>query len=211
MWPLRKLGEVAEISIGRTPFRQNPDYWTDSLERPFCTIADMSDFLVHPRREGVTELAERDKKAKRVPAGSLMLSFKLTLGRVGVAAIDLFPNEAIAHISPDTREIRQEYLAYALRTVDFDSLANDAAKGKTLNKGSLAELEIVVPDLELQQAIVDRLDRVDNLARAAADFASTAARMRDSAIWAVLTDPANIDVLDQQLLARMSRNVGDAT
>ena len=101
-WTDAALGDVAEIAIGRTPPRDEPRYWTNDLTRPFCTIADMGDGTILPGREGVTEAAEVDGKAKRMPAGSLLLSFKLTIGRVGIAGVDLFPNEAIARVEPKT-------------------------------------------------------------------------------------------------------------
>lgn len=211
VWPTVKLGDIAEIEIGRTPLRSNPDYWTDDLTRPFCTIADMSEYNVHPRREGVTELAEKDKKAKRVPAGALLLSFKLTLGRVAVAAVDLFPNEAIAHIKVRENLAVQAFVAYALQTVDFDFLANDAAKGKTLNKASLAEIEIPCPDLATQERVVAELARFDDLVTAAAEFAASAKRTRDAAMWGVMTDPSTLDGLSSgiQGLADSSTNPDD--
>ena len=58
------LGEIVDISIGRTPPRGDERYWTPELVRPFCTIADMNGGrLVSPTREGVTEAAELKRKA----------------------------------------------------------------------------------------------------------------------------------------------------
>ena len=88
-WEATTLGEVADLIVGRTPPRKDERYWTVDLERPFCTIADMGAIDVLPEREGVTEAAEIEGKAKRVPAGSLLMSFKLTIGRVSDVTITM--------------------------------------------------------------------------------------------------------------------------
>jgi hypothetical protein len=124
------LGEIADISIGRTPSRSDPSYWTTDLERPFCSIADIGPGrLISPSREGVTKKAVAEGKAKRVPARSLLMSFKLTIGRTGITATDVYPNEAIAWIKPhDEDETSQEFLRIVLPTLDFDSTSELPSK-----------------------------------------------------------------------------------
>lgn len=94
-WRETTLGEVATRTIGRTPPRNDPSMWSTDTERPFVTIADLGPNRSVTAREGVSELAEARGYAKRFPAGSLLLSFKLSIGRVGVADRDVFTNEAI--------------------------------------------------------------------------------------------------------------------
>lgn len=145
MAPTIALEDVALLDIGRTPPRDNAAYWTTDLERPFCTIADLTPGETRPTREGVTELAETTGKAKRFAAGTLLMSFKLTIGRISLAAVDLFPNEAIVAIKPRPG-VRKDYLELALASTAWEKLANSAVKGKTLNKKSLARLP--VPNLK---------------------------------------------------------------
>jgi type I restriction enzyme S subunit len=166
-WREVTLGEIAEIVIGRTPPRDKLEYWTDNMDRPFCTIADMTDATVIPRREGVTTLAELEGKARRVPAGSLLMSFKLTLGRVGFAGIDLFPNEAIAWLRCAVPDVSERYLALWLSALDMDEFAGRAVKGKTLNGPSLRALPVIVPPLDEQRRIVDVITAVDEAIEAA--------------------------------------------
>src|SRR6185437_1880123 len=80
-WKQMHLGEIADLTICRTPPRKEASYWTSDLERPFCSIAELGGRSpIDPVTEGVTEAAERDGKAKRVPAGSLLMTFKLSIG-----------------------------------------------------------------------------------------------------------------------------------
>lgn len=160
-WAQVTLGEIASITIGRTPPRNDSRYWTTSLERPFCTIADLTSHTV-PTREGVTDLAEKEGKARRAPQGSLLFSFKLTIGRVGFAGVDLFPNEAIAIINPLADEIDKRYLGLALEMQDWATAGARAVKGNTLNRQSLEAIPIPLPPLSEQRRIVDIVASIDH-------------------------------------------------
>lgn len=172
------LGQLAQLEIGRTPSRSRQDYWTSELDRPFCTIASMRSRNIVPKVEGVTALAEREGKAKRVPAGSLLMSFKLTLGKVGFAAHDLFPNEAIVWVEPhEPPKLPTTYLAPILETTDFTKLTGEAVKGKTLNKGSLARIPVPLAsddDVARLAGLTERADSFAEAARATAGAASAA-------------------------------------
>lgn len=178
-WRRSTLGEVADIVIGRTPPRNDPRYWTTDLSRPFCTIADMTASSVNPQREGVTKLAVREGKARPVPPGGLLLSFKLSIGRVGFAARTLYPNEAIAWLRPRNRDVDPRYLAYWLEHEDLTTNASRAVKGQTLNSSSLQQIPVEFPPLCHQRRIVDLIGRLDQLqvALSALSRAATAARL----------------------------------
>lgn len=168
-WEIRNLGEISTRVIGRTPPRKEPRFWTDDAnERPFISIASMKRRLVSCASEGVTQAAEREGKAKRVPVGSLILSFKLSLGKVGITERDVFTNEAIAWIQPDSCVLR-DFLALALENTDWDSLGRRAIKGKTLNSESLDAVRIPLPPLPDQSRIVDLFASVDAAIEAVED------------------------------------------
>jgi restriction endonuclease S subunit len=160
-WLVRTLGDVADIRIGRTPPRKEARYWTTDLTRPFCTIADMDGRVIMPQGEGVTEVAVAEGKAKRVPAGSLLLSFKLTIGRVGFAGRDVFPNEAIAWVEPKVESLLSGYLGLWLGSADLEASTGRAVKGMTLNSASLRAIPVAIPPLAEQQRIVRLIDGLD--------------------------------------------------
>lgn len=102
-------------------------------------------------------------RGKIVKAGTLLVSFKLTLGRLAFAGCDLRTNEAIAALSiREAKRVSKEYLYWFLTYFDWDKAAEgeDKVKGKTLNKAKLKELPIVLPPLEEQRRIVAVLDEV---------------------------------------------------
>ncbi len=186
-WTEALLGQVAVIRIGRTPPRQDSRYWTSDLERPFCSIADMTGTFVRPMREGVTSIAESQGKAKRVPAGSLLLSFKLTIGRVGYAAVDLFPNEAIAWLDPDTRLLDKHYLGLWLGHQDLRATSGRAVKGQTLNARSLRAIPVAFPSLTEQRHIADLVESVDEATETAKRAEAALSSLRVSLLEELLS------------------------
>ena len=161
-WEVTTLGDLANLQIGKTPPRKESRYWTDDLTHPFCTIADMAERVVHPSREGVTQAAIDDGKARLIKAGTLLMSFKLTIGRVGFAGTDLFPNEAIVAIEPNPLLASPEFLYCFLGTQDLTGGSNRAVKGATLNSRSLAEIGVPLPQSDEQNRIVDLIGSVDS-------------------------------------------------
>lgn len=133
------------------------------------------------------------------------MSFKLTLGRIGIAGSDLFPNEAIAWIVPDTDVVDQSFLGYALEVVDFDALASDAAKGKTLNKKSLGEIELSIPPIPDQLDIVRLLDLIERVFASSRELSEAIRTLRRSAVLSAVGsgDPQDLELL-VDLLSRMA-------
>src|SRR4051794_9767092 len=94
-WPIVPAGSVARIEIGGTPSRSNHAYWSDGDGHPWLSIADLSTKWVYHTAEQITDAGVRYSNVKPVPMGTPVMSFKLTVGRVGLAARDMFTNEAI--------------------------------------------------------------------------------------------------------------------
>lgn len=175
-WQTKALGELCEIELGKTPARGNASFWDEKRETSnvWLSIADLlkaEDNVVFDSKEYVS-----DKGAaicKFVPKGTLLVSFKLTLGRLAFAGRDLFTNEAIAALTIfNERELSKEFLFYCLTFFDWVKAAeNDVKlKGMTLNKAKLKVMPVSFPPLPEQQRIVGILDDAfEGLARAKAN------------------------------------------
>jgi type I restriction enzyme S subunit len=163
-WVTKPLGELCRIEIGGTPPRGVSKFWDEkkTTSNVWLSIADMPKTL-HSRISSSAEHLsdEGAKRVKIVKAGTLLVSFKLTLGRLGYADIDLRTNEAIAALELfDEGLWNSEYLYWYLTFFDWQKAAEgeDKIKGKTLNKAKLAVLPVLVPPLLEQQRIVAILD-----------------------------------------------------
>lgn len=192
-WKFARLGDVSTLQIGRTPPRSEEKYWSTELERPFCTIADMNGRHCRPVREGVTELAEQEGKAKRMSAGTLLMSFKLTIGRVAFADCDLFPNEAIVSILPDRRAVTAEFLYYFLGSQDLTRESGQAVKGKTLNGASLRSIEVILPSLEEQREIINLIDAVERQIESVDSQRDAALKFRSGVLSELLSGERLLD------------------
>ena len=90
-----KLGDVCEINIGKTPSRSEMSYWNGIF--PWLSISDMKEKFLCVTKERITEEAIQRLKMKIVPKGTVVMSFKLSIGKVAILSEDMYTNEAIAN------------------------------------------------------------------------------------------------------------------
>lgn len=115
-------------------------------------------------KECVTKSAALGPAGRLVAPGTLLLSFKLSVGKAGFARIPMYTNEAIAALPiKDNSRIDGGYLYWALRRADLLRDADDAAMGKNLNKKKLASIEVPLPPVAEQKRIAAVLDQADAL------------------------------------------------
>ena len=157
------LQQICDIQIGKTPSRSVPEYWGGEL--PWVTISDFAaGRIVTTTQERITRIGAAKSGLKRIPRGTLLLSFKLSLGKRALSGCDLFTNEAIAALHVLDHDVAdRDYLYWALGSIDYDRLVDRAAKGKTLNKAKLKILKIPLPPLAEQKRIAAILDAADAL------------------------------------------------
>jgi type I restriction enzyme, S subunit len=162
-WPATRLGDVAEIAIGGTPSRSRPEFWAKSPEpegHPWASIADLSVRKVTQTKERITDLGVRHSNVKPVEPGTVLMSFKLTIGRTAFAGVHLYTNEAIAAFRPRP-QLDPEFLYHALPLAALSGDADVAIKGMTLNKAKLVDLPLRLPPLAEQRKIAAILSSVD--------------------------------------------------
>lgn len=166
-WPTVALGEVCEIVVGRTPPRRESEFWVGGTE-PWLSIADMNQGArITETKEKITASAAR--AGKRIAEGTVLLSFKLSIGKVAVAGIPLFTNEAIAALPiRDPEVLDADYLRHALASRDLTSESNRAAMGSTLNRAMLSAILFPLPPLAEQRRIAAILNRAEELRSARA-------------------------------------------
>jgi type I restriction enzyme S subunit len=157
-WEWRTLSELATYSIGRTPPRGDSSFWNDGHTN-WVSIADMTQYgTITSTKETVSELAANKIFRQRiVPIGSILMSFKLTIGKVSWAGIPCFHNEAIISMRPPESDLRN-YLFRFLPYFAKLQTSNNAIKGKTLNSAQISAIPIAVPPPSEQRAIVEKVD-----------------------------------------------------
>jgi len=154
-WEVKRLGEICQIEMGRTPPRLNAAFWGAGYK--WLSIADLKAKVINESKEEITPLAAADMRI--VCKGTLLMSFKLSIGRLGFAGCDLYTNEAIC--SFNSLKASSDFIYYILGRTDFSLYGKQAVKGYTLNKESLKMVEILLPKAEEQAAIAVILSDMD--------------------------------------------------
>lgn len=160
-WKWCKFGELVDCSMGKTPPRAEPVWWQNDIH--WVSISDMKDYgHISYTKEMVSQKALEEKFGGISTKGTLLMSFKLTVGRTSILDIDAVHNEAIISIYPyvDTENYFRDYLFYILPIVTQWGDSKNAIKGKTLNSKSIANLMIPLAPLNELQRIVAKIEEV---------------------------------------------------
>ena len=160
-WKWCKFGELVDCSMGKTPPRAEPVWWQNDIH--WVSISDMKDYgHISYTKEMVSQKALEEKFGGISTKGTLLMSFKLTVGRTSILDIDAVHNEAIISIYPyvDTENYFRDYLFYILPIVTQWGDSKNAIKGKTLNSKSIANLMIPLAPLNELQRIVAKIEEL---------------------------------------------------
>ncbi len=158
-WEWKKLDSLVEVNIGKTPKRSNKEYFLG--DKVWLSIRDLKYDYISNSNEKITDEAIISSNMKIVPKGTLLMSFKLTLGKTAFADCDLYTNEAIASLPiKDNTLLSKYFLKYSINIIDLEKEVDNAVKGKTLNKQKIKNLDIPLPPLKEQKRIVVKLDNI---------------------------------------------------
>ena len=153
------LGEIAEINMGFTPSTNKKEYWEDGTYH-WLSIADMGKKYLSETNKKITKQAIRNKQI--VKRDTLVMSFKLTIGKLAILKEDMFTNEAIASFNWKTEEISTEYMYFYLNSINILKYGSQAAKGITLNTETLHTIPVYLPSHDKQEEIVEILLSFNN-------------------------------------------------
>ncbi|ALX10190.1 type I restriction endonuclease subunit S [Burkholderia cepacia JBK9] len=162
-WQWCRFGQLCSFSAGRTPSRKEQKYWNTG-DYPWFSIADLQHGrVVSTSRETVSESAREEIfKSDPTPAGSLLMSFKLTIGKLCLLGVDAYHNEAIVTIEPFS-DILKDYFFKCLNGFDLSAGNKAAIKGNTLNQDSISNILIALPPKAEIQRIVAKVDELMTL------------------------------------------------
>lgn len=146
-WKFEKFGERYNITIGKTPPREETNWFTKNEEFSidWSSIADIRKgmFLQRTSEQLTNEAIDRFHIVK-LPKRTILLSFKLTVGLVAITTQEFTAtNEAIAHFI--CRQSELEYLYMFLKNYDYNRLGNTSSIGNAINSKIIRKMNLVVP------------------------------------------------------------------
>ena len=157
-WDKYLLGDISTIGKGFTPSTSNPDYWEGNLK--WLSIADMNQGkYINQTTKKIT--FEGSKNKEPIKKGTLLMSFKLSIGKLGILNEDMYTNEAICNFQWKNKKIMTEYMYYYLSSINILKYGSQAAKGITLNNETLSTIPVLLPSIEEQNKIIDILSNLD--------------------------------------------------
>ena len=190
------LDELFEVQIGRTPPRKESEWFT-TIERDskaWASIKDMSSaepFIFHTS-ERLTEAAVSKHRIPIVQAGNILLSFKLTVGRVCIAPYPMCTNEAIASLTPRLPNVRNWAYAYLLG-FNYEQLGNTSSIGKAVNSKIIAAMPVLCPDDETLSKFSNSTDPLLLLAENCQRETQALCNLRDALLPELMSGRMRVD------------------
>lgn len=159
-WKWVRFDRIAEFSAGRTPSRSESAFWNTG-DYAWASIADMADGCVlASTKETISALAkDRIFASAPAPPGTILMSFKLTIGKIARLGVPAFHNEAIISVHPVAPEL-DAYLFMVLPQCARRGITKNAIKGATLNRESIANILVPLPPIAEQRRIISKVDEL---------------------------------------------------
>ena len=154
-WQVRPVKSYYSITTGFTPPSNNENLYDENGE-VWVTISDMNSDFISDSKQKISNNYAQSHINDIAPKGSLLYSFKLSVGNVAFAQKDLFTNEAIAAFHP-ANDINLKFLRYSSVLIEYNSSTNIYG-AKLMNQKLILNAPITFPPLPEQTAIAAYLD-----------------------------------------------------
>ena len=141
------MEDFFDISIGKTPPRKEPQWFSNSFtDRIWVSISDMgnAELYISDSSEYLTHEAVEKFNVKIIPDNTVILSFKLTVGRVAITDGEITTNEAIAHFKTNKTEIN-EYLYCYLKEFNYQTMGSTSSIATAVNSKIIKAMPFVIP------------------------------------------------------------------
>ena len=163
-WEYKLADELFDIGIGKTPPRKETEWFsTNPDDMQWISIKDMgnSGVFITESSEFLTNQAVDKFNIRKIPENTVLLSFKLTIGRVSITTCETTTNEAIAHFKiTDKSFLTTEYLYLFFQQFDFNSLGSTSSIATAVNSKTIKGIEILIPNEELIKAFQMKISNI---------------------------------------------------
>jgi type I restriction enzyme S subunit len=163
-WIAATMADVSAVGIGKTPPRKEQHWFSvDSHDVRWVSIRDMGAVGVYANQtsEFLTSEAVEKFNVRIVPDNTVLMSFKMTIGRVAITEGEMTTNEAIAHFRLDKNSpLSSEYIYLHLKNFDFSRLSSTSSIADAVNSKAVREIQILVPSMQVAAAFQNQINTV---------------------------------------------------
>jgi type I restriction enzyme S subunit len=183
-WRISTMDDVSAVGIGKTPPRKEAHWFSESpSDVRWVSIRDMGTsgtFISQTSEYLTTESIERFN-VRQVPDNTVLLSFKMTIGRVALTDGEMTTNEAIAHFKLNNQShLSSEFIYLHLKQFDYSSLSSTSSIADAVNSKTVKAIPILVPDKTVLLAFQELIRGVFNRIKMIQQQAQTLATLRDT-------------------------------
>ena len=202
-WTYKTAENIAHVSIGKTPPRKESEWFSEQKTNntTWVSIRDMGVFGSHTGNtsEYLTSEAIEKFNIKKVPKDSVLLSFKLTLGRVTIASEELTTNEAIAHFVEPKYCINVPYLYSYLSNFNYSSLGSTSSIATAVNSKIIKNMPILVPSVNVLDCYKKQIESSFQKMKSLDDETAMLTNLRDTLLPKLISGELRLDDIGAEL------------
>ena len=194
-WKVVDAEEIFEINIGKTPPRKEHNWFTtNNKDEVWVSIADMGScgVFISDSSEYLTAEAIKRFNIQMVEKDSVLLSFKLTVGRVAIASTRLTTNEAIARfILP--RVYYREFLYLLLKQYKYENLGSTSSIATAVNSKTIKGMRLLVPSDSIIKSFSNLVKPLFDSIESSSKESRRLAQLRDTLLPRLMSGEININ------------------
>ncbi|EGQ5281285.1 restriction endonuclease subunit S [Enterobacter hormaechei] len=199
-WMVNSTSAHYNISIGKTPPRKEPQWFsTTDGDLKWVSIKDMgiASTYISETSERLTHDAVKKFNIKVMPADTVFLSFKLTVGRVCITTEDMCTNEAIAHFTPKENKYKSHWLYHALHSFDFNKLGSTSSIATAVNSKTIRDMKLIFPSELISQKYTEKVSSLMQLQKLNAGQTNSLTLLRDTLLPKLLSGEITLPEVEQ--------------
>lgn len=195
-----KLGDVFDIKIGRTPPRKEQHWFSvNPKDVKWISIKDLgnSGIYIDTVSEYLTKEAVERFSIPVIPENTVLLSFKLTVGRVAITTEEMLSNEAIAHfkLKPNS-ELFPEFLYLFLKSFNYGSLGSTSSIAEAVNSQMIKEIEMDIPGENILSKFKEQVSPLFEKIKSNSRQIRTLTQLRDTLLPKLMSVEVRVNLKD---------------
>ena len=196
-WKECKAEEYFEITIGKTPPRKDQEWFSEEKTDQtikWVSISDMGSCgtFISDSSEYLTTDAVSKFNVKVVPVNTVLLSFKLTVGRIAITDDEMCTNEAIAHFGTKNKAIN-EYLFLYLKNFNYQTMGSTSSIAIAVNSKIIKGMTFVLPDDETLKNFHEKCSSMFEVIRNNQQENQNLTNLRDTLLPKLMSGEIDVD------------------
>ena len=199
-WKILCADEIYNINIGKTPPRKESVWFseTEDANIKWISISDLANCgtFVGSSSEYLTPQAINKFNIIVVPSDTVLLSFKLTIGRIAIAKCSLTTNEAIARFYLPNPTYR-EFTYLTLKNYDYSKLGSTSSIATAVNSKIIKNMKILFPNTKDIEKFHNTVKPIFDTIKSKSDEIDRLCELRDTLLPRLMSGELSINTITE--------------